>query len=352
MRIEQPAVSGLVSAIIPTFNRAHIVGRAIESVLGQTYRDIEVVVADDGSTDDTQAVVKRFGPRVTCVTQPNRGVSAARNLGMRHSRGEFIAFLDSDDRWLPWKIEAQVTALTRFATAGIVWTDMTAIDEQDKVLRDRHLRVMYMAYQSVDIARTLAQVATLGELTSSAPSADARSPVLEGDLYSAILLGNLLHTSTVLFRRACVESTGGFDESFVRTGEDYEFYVRLCSASRSIFIDAASTLYRIGAADQLTRPSMMLEIARNNLRTVQKWLPHTAASLTLSPALIRQRIAASFAWVGEAELDAGNRFAAARRLGQSIAQLPRVDRRAAMLVRCALPEFATSALRRVRAAWR
>jgi GT2 family glycosyltransferase len=341
-------VPGLVTVVIPTYNRARIIARSVESALAQTYPSLEVIVADDGSSDDTAGVVGRLGSRVRCVRQANAGVSAARNFGMRHARGEYIAFLDSDDAWLPWKIDAEVAALARHPEAGVVWTDMRAIDESGDVIRERHLRVMYAAYGRIDIEQTLPQVDMLGGLTAHAPPELAAAPVRAGNLFSAIMLGNLLHTSTVLFRRERVERSGGFDESFARAGEDYEFYVRLCSGGPVAFIDAPSTLYRIGGADQLTRPSMMLEIARNNLRTVQKWLPHSAPQLALAPSVVRRRIADSLAWVGEAELEAGHRRAAARRLMESLRVLPRMDRRVAMMLRCGLPAAAVSALRSVR----
>lgn len=345
IQVDRPAQRGLVSVVIPTHNRAPIIGSAIESALAQTYRDLQIVIADDGSSDDTRTVVESYGPRVTYVYQKNAGVSSARNLGLRHARGEFIAFLDSDDSWRPWKIEAEVAALKRHPEAGIVWTDMEAVDEAGRFMHSRHLRVMYAAYGKVDIENTLSQVDTLGELSPSVPEDFASAVVREGDLFSAILLGNLIHTSTVLFRRSWFERTGGFDESFARTGEDYEFYIRLCSAGPAVFIDAASTIYRVGAADQLTRPSMLLEIARNNLRAVQKWVPISATRLALSPQMLRRRFAESFAWVGEAELEAGHRWLAAQRLSRSLSVMPRLDRRALLLASCALPDRVLKALR-------
>lgn len=344
-----PMQAGRVTVIIPAFNRGTIVGRAIDSALNQTYLDVEVVVVDDGSTDDTRAVVEAFGPRVRYFYQQNCGVSAARNLGMRNASGEFLAFLDSDDVSAPWRLESEVAALLRHPEAGVVWTDMTAVDRSGKVISDRYLRVMYKAHSRVNIEEKMRHVGTLGDLCAAAPREFAVAPVRMGDLFSEILLGNLLHTPTVLVRRTWVEQAGGFDPSFVRTGEDYEYYVRLCSVGPVIFIDAPSTYYCVGASDQLTRPAMLLEIARNNLRAIKKWIPHSAAFITLSPESIRRRFADSYGWIGEAELDAGNRVAAMRVLVLSLMRKPRIDRRSALLVRCALPNGIAGRLRTLRA---
>ena len=328
---------GLVSVIIPTHNRAQIIGRAVESALAQTYPHLEVVVADDGSSDDTRRIVQSFGPRVTYTQQANAGVSAARNFGMRHARGELIAFLDSDDSWLPWKIEAQVAALNRHPEAGLVWTDMAAVDPADRVVDACYLRKMYSAYQEVDIRRALNKVDSLPGLNSTIPNELSASGVYQGDLSTAILLGNLIHTSTVLLRRSWCQLIGGFDESYQRAGEDYEFYIRLSSVGPVVFIDASSTLYRIGVADQLTAPSMMLEIARNNLRAIQTWLPESGRGAALSPRVTRRRLSESFAWVGEAELEGGHRMMAVRRLANSLAVMPGLDKRTLLLVSCVLP---------------
>ena len=337
IRMDLAAEPGLVSVVIPTHNRAHILGRAIESVLAQTYRNLQVVIADDGSSDDTRSLAESYGPRITYVRQGNAGVSAARNFGMRHSRGEFIAFLDSDDRWQPWKIEAQVNALGRNPDAGLVWTDMAAVDEAGRLVSDSYLRVMYSAYERVNFDKSLPQVANLGDLIEAFGASPPRGEVRKGDLYSDILLGNLIHTSTVLFRRAWCERSGGFDESYARAGEDYEFYIRLCSCGPVVFINAPSTFYRVGAGDQLTAPSMLLEIARNNLRAIQTWYPRSELQIRLSRRVIRRRFAESYAWLGEAELDAGHRWNAARQLSKSVAVMPALDKRVLLVASCVFP---------------
>src|SRR4051812_14761864 len=169
IRPEFPTQTGLVSVLIPTYNRAREVVVAIESALRQTYSNIELIVVDDGSTDDTRRLIAGYDDRVRYLYQENAGVSAARNFAMRHARGEFLAFLDSDDVWKNWRIESQVAALRRHPEAGLAWTDMTAVDDTGRVIDERHLRVMYAAHGKVDIEKTLRQFATLDSLSSAAP---------------------------------------------------------------------------------------------------------------------------------------------------------------------------------------
>lgn len=108
----------LVSVVIPTFNRAVVVGRAVESVLQQTYRPLEVIVVDDGSTDGTSDVLKAYGNAIVYICQDNAGPAAARNHGIHKSRGDLVAFLDSDDVWLATKLERQVAVLERAGPAA------------------------------------------------------------------------------------------------------------------------------------------------------------------------------------------------------------------------------------------
>lgn len=105
-----------VSVVIPTYNRARTIGKAIDSVLAQSFQDLEVIVVDDGSQDDTSEVLSRFGSRIRLIRQENCGVSAARNAGIREARGKWIAFLDSDDEWRPEKLARQMDCLKKYST--------------------------------------------------------------------------------------------------------------------------------------------------------------------------------------------------------------------------------------------
>lgn len=120
--------SALVSSIIPARNAERFISQAIESVLGQTYPHIECIVVDDGSTDDTLAVASSFGDRVACVSRPHRGVSEARNYGISRARGEYVAFLDADDAWLPRKIELQMRRFLGRRDLGMVYSGLHIVD--------------------------------------------------------------------------------------------------------------------------------------------------------------------------------------------------------------------------------
>lgn len=307
-----PGVAGLVSTVVPTFNRAREMTAAVASALSQSCPEVEVVIADDGSTDHTASLVRGLGTRVRYVRQANAGVSAARNLGLRNARGEFVAFLDSDDAWKPWKVEAQLAVLRARPDVGMIWTDMAAVSPEGDLMQPAYLRTYYGAYQQVRIEEVLECIGSLRQLWSAAPESAANAPVYVGEIFPWMLLGNLVHTSTVLLRRERLLAVGGFDEALRISGEDYDFHLRTTYVGRIAFLDVPSTLYRIGGADQLSNPDKVIHIARNNLRTVTRALVRTGKNVPLPPSLLRARIARSHAWVGEEELRHGDGRAARR----------------------------------------
>ena len=123
-----------VSVVIPAYNAAWCVHKAIDSVLAQDFRDLEVVVVNDGSTDDTMAVLRRYGDSIQVVSQSNGGMSSARNAGIRASRGEFLAFLDSDDWWLPGKLRGQVELLRNRPELGFCSCTARVEDMEGRLL--------------------------------------------------------------------------------------------------------------------------------------------------------------------------------------------------------------------------
>ncbi len=208
-------MSPSVSVIIPTFNRWPLVGEAIESVLAQTFSDIELIVVDDGSTDGTGAELVRFGSRLRLLTQPNRGVSAARNLAAGHARGTHLAFLDSDDLWRPHKLAIQTAFMKQNPSVRICQTEEIWIRNGVRVN----------------------------------PKAKHRKP--SGDIFIPSLELCLVSPSTVLLTRELFDQAGGFDENFP-VCEDYDLWLRIAVDHSVPLIDEPLVVKRGGHADQLS----------------------------------------------------------------------------------------------------
>jgi glycosyltransferase involved in cell wall biosynthesis len=183
-----------ISVITPTYNRAHLLGRAVQSVLGQTFRDFELIVVDDGSTDNTQEVVANMGDeRLRYIRhERNRGASAARNTGIRAARGAYIAFQDSDDEWMPDKLEKQIRAFENASSAlGVVYTGFWRIE---------------------------------GDKRTYIPSSQIEPK--DGNVHSVLLKTNFIAPPEVLIKRECFEKAGMFDEE-LHMLEDWELWIRL-----------------------------------------------------------------------------------------------------------------------------
>jgi GT2 family glycosyltransferase len=329
----------LVSVVIPTFNRRYCLSRAIDSALRQTHTNVEVLVVDDGSSDGTAESIRREYPgesRLRYLWQENRGVSAARNHGLREAQGAYIAFLDSDDIWKPWKVELQLASLRRFPEAGMVWTDMEAIGPDGAVKYARYLRTMYSAWRCFSMEDLFSASCSLGEVAPGLSSEIQAERLYCGDLSSSMIMGNMVHTSTVLLTRERCEKVGEFDEGF-RIGEDYPFHLRTCREGPVGFMDVSSIQYSIGLEDRLTRPELGVCMARNFLRTIEPIIQNERESIRLPDHMLRLVLAEAYSWLGEKELDEGDNRAAARDLLRSLRNEPRQARTGALAVVALLP---------------
>ena len=187
-----------VSVIIATYNRASYVAQAIRSVQAQSHADIEIIVADDGSTDDTPHILSQFGPGVVYLPLLHRGQPAAtRNAGLRAAVGEFVAFLDSDDLFLPRKLALQLTAFEQHPEAGLVYSNGYFFPDDPALPTGHALDGM---------------------------------PTPSGEVLADLLRGNFLTSPVVLIRRTCLEAVGPFDEDpALFVAEDYELWLRVAA---------------------------------------------------------------------------------------------------------------------------
>lgn len=304
------AVGPLVSVIIPTFNRAYCLGETLQSVLSQTWSDFEVLVIDDGSTDETRELVESYvvaDPRVRYLSQTNQGVSSARNFGLENAQGEYVAMLDSDDLWLPWKLEAQVGVLESLPELCLVWSEMSAIDPSGEVTYPRYLRRMYCGYEYWETERLFPTVYPLQEIVRNTPAEVGNAAVQIGYIFSEMLGGNLVHTSTVMIRREFIKQAGGYNPLLKGVGEDYDFHLRLCRLGPVALMDVPTTLYRRGLGDHLACDKHKISASINYLRTILPVLEKHFDQVTLSRQEVKRILRDGFNWAGEMALDTGMR---------------------------------------------
>lgn len=339
---------GLVSVLIPTFNRAYILGKTIESVLAQTYQPLEIIVVDDGSTDETRTLIESFGTRIRYIYQKNAGLAAARNMGLAAARGEFIAFQDSDDLWLPWKLQAQVALMRCFPELALIWTDMKAISPDGVVIYERYLSKMYHVYHKINTNDYLNRTGRLRDVDPACPMELMEVSFRMGDIFSAMFMGNLVHPPTTLMRRRHISQTGGLDVAFSWTCEDYEFFWRVSREGLGAVIEAPSMLYRVNAIDQLTKPGLHLYIAHGNLIALKRRLENDQDRIRLPKHMIRHHLSEAYAWVAEEELlsDNGQRMMAITSFWKSLCLNP-CQKRALFLflISLAIPKQLFSSLR-------
>lgn len=336
--------NALVSVIVPTYNRAYCLEETIDSVLTQTYSDFEIIVIDDGSTDDTYKLFEgRYAddPRIKYFPQPNGGLPVARNAGMRRATGKYIAFCDSDDIWLPHKLAVQVACLEKFPEVGLVWTDLRAVDPDGKVLHERYTRVGYKTWSFFSMEELFSKSAKLSALD---PTLTVDGDVYIGDIFTAMIVGAIINIPTVIVSRERVEQVGLFNES-MRVGEDYDFDLRICCAGPVAFIDVVSVDYRVGAPDQLTRPELLVDQARNSLRTLYPMVKKYRDRIKLNDRQLKHVFAGRYRWLAETELDMGNHIAARAASWKSLCRKPGQPRLVALFFATLIPSAGVSALR-------
>jgi len=205
-----------ISVIIPVFNGEKYISQTINSVLTQTYENIELIIVNDGSNDDTEIIIKTFrDSRIKYMLQANNGVSAARNTGIGGAEGEFIAFLDADDVWLPEKLEKQLHCFANDERTSLVFSDSYFIDAYGNRIDGRY-------FQKVRPHR--------------------------GAVYALLLRENFIPWPTVMIRRNILSQTGLFNSSY-STGADYDFTLRIARIFGVDYVDEPLLEYRLHSSN-------------------------------------------------------------------------------------------------------
>ncbi|MGD9333164.1 MAG: glycosyltransferase [Desulfobacterales bacterium] len=241
-----------VSVIIPTYNRAWCLSEAIDSVLAQTFQDMELIVVDDGSTDDTDTILAGYGGQARLLRQTNQGVSAARNHGMRYARGDLLAFLDSDDLWHPDKLLRQAAFFDTHPEAMIC--------QNEEIWMRRGVRVN--------------------------PKRRHRKP--SGWIFEASLALCLVSPSAVMMRRGLLEDMGGFDESLPAC-EDYDLWLRVSLRYPIHLLEEPLVIKRGGHADQLSAAAGLDRFRIQSLDKILGSEPLTVDQARSAAAMLREK---------------------------------------------------------------
>jgi glycosyltransferase involved in cell wall biosynthesis len=273
----------LVSVVIASYNMGHYLGQAVQSVLAQSYQDVEVQIVDDGSTDNTAEVVRRWAsdPRVRVHTQPNAGQARAKNTGVALSRGRFVAFLDADDLWLPGKLERQMELFRGRPEVGVVYSEYQVMDGD-------------------------------GRLLEKGPT-----PMRRGWVSGELLIENFVCYSAGVVRRECLERCGAFDET-LGMGIDYDLWLRLSAHYQFDFVPEPTVRYRIWAG----------QMSKNYKKRYQSAIRIMESFLTNNPGIVdggvvRQAWAHTYVGRGDITLwQEANRRAAFRDYLRALRRVP------------------------------
>jgi glycosyltransferase involved in cell wall biosynthesis len=244
-----------ISVILPVYNREHSVARAIRSVLGQTHPPLELIVVDDGSTDGTRAVLESFASQITVIERPHAGAYVARNRGLRHAHGELIAFIDSDDVWLPDRLASQLPLMNR-PEVGLVFGDVVHV-------RPGHDRRHVTSFQV--------------------------APPRRGRVAKQFAWCNFVPTSAVLVRRSCIEEAGDFAED-VALSCDYLMWFRIALRHELDFVD------RVVAEYTLSPDSMSRDLGRSIAARIELFSGELARTTDPATRKILKRLLFNLSW--------------------------------------------------------
>ncbi len=269
-----------VSVIIPCYNYARFLPAAIDSALRQTVRDAEIIIVDDGSTDETAQVAQRFGDRVRYVRQDNRGLSAARNSGCRIATGEYFAFLDADDLWEPEKLQRQLAVFERDPAVGLVSGQMRLIDG------------------------------------AGAPMPGDKPGTAPGETLAEIVHWGTAAPSTFMVRRGCFEEVRGFDEQ-LKAMEDLDFCLRIARRHRIVHLPDPVGSYRVHGPSLSGKPE---KVYPSYIAIFERLLRDPEARD--SRGLIRRRLARyRYLW-GAHQMKSGAAREGASSIGRSLSTWP------------------------------
>jgi glycosyltransferase involved in cell wall biosynthesis len=296
----------VVSVIIPAYNAAPWIGETIDSVLNQSFRDIEVIVVDDGSTDKTSEVVAKYQQKVKYIYKDNGGPSSARNVGILAARGEYIAFLDADDLWVASKLEQQMEIFNQ--NSSLVWVYSDGFIFENNPNQTPHL----FSYSTC---------------------------MYEGDILCSLLVDNFIASPTPVIRKEIFDEIGLFNEEpAFKSVEDWDMWLRISAKYPIGFVDQPLVKYRRHASG-LTGTSSILNALRQKLIVVEQAISRNPENLS---NLYTKSISNLYTSAGHLTMSRGDREAARELYWNSILTNPKQLKVIAYWLTTFLPFSATN----------
>ena len=249
----------IVSVIMPTYNRAGYIEGAVKSVIEQTYPHIELIIIDDGSTDETKDVVSPFlkDKRIRYIVQENAGAAAARNRGLALRKGKLIAFIDSDDFWEKNKLEIQLSVMRMLPSIGLVCSDFSSLTNDGR-LEESHIKSYFSVFNDYRLSY---EDVFINILDKNVQGLANNEKVYWGNIYETMIFGNLVLTSTTLCRESVFEAVGTFDTKY-ETLEDYDLFLKIARQFPVAFINKPLSRYRY-SNNQLSGELFFEKLCRN-----------------------------------------------------------------------------------------
>ncbi len=280
-----------VSVVIPVYNCAGLIDKSLDSVLNQTYKDYEIIIVNDGSTDATESVltnyIKKYPGIIKCFTQENGGSAKARNTAIAHSQGEYIAFLDSDDIWTVNKLEKQMKVIDKDRSINFVFSNARLINHIGEDLNRLYIN------GDVDVIRTY-------------------------PLFDQLLLKNYIPLSSIVIKRDILNSLGGFEENLWWC-EDYNFLLRVVKKVNVFEMQEELVLYRLSLQ---SKSKNLLNRHKETTELINKYRPGCITKNQRFNDLIRKRLSACYFGLGYAYYEENQLLGARKAFSQSMVYSP------------------------------
>ncbi len=333
----EPAVLGRVSIIMAAFNADKTIGQAVESCLAQQYLDFEVIVVNDGSTDQTANILSTFGQRIRTIHQLNRGLASARNTGAAAATGEFIVLMDADDITEPSRLSLQQKVLGEHGDVVLVASNFSAFSDAHPALIPNYEMIYYQATSRLGGLKNI-----FPKVIQKSDALDSATAVRAGSCHQLLLHGNFVHPGTVMVRRSAFKNIGFFDTS-LRYSSDYDWILRVATLGLFAFIDVSLLRYRLSSTQMSHKASAKIPL--ETLTILQKVASSHPELAAMHASFIAQKSAECYLNAADGAIST-SRFTALVYWWHSVMMKTNIKHQIKVLAKILIPKLAANSAKK------